>query len=109
MMMVAPRFFAISCASVRAITSVPPPGAKGTTMRMVFSGYAAKTGSTGNADSGAPAANATSDRILHARPNRMFLLRRGADSCRGHADFLQHLCGMFADRGDSRTGPDFGA
>jgi hypothetical protein len=30
--------FVISCARVRAITSVPPPGAKGTTIRMVLSG-----------------------------------------------------------------------
>src|ERR1700753_2439349 len=40
-MPVAPRSFAISCASVRAITSVPPPGANGTTILTTWSGYKA--------------------------------------------------------------------
>jgi len=35
------RSLAISCASVRAITSVPPPGANGTTIRITLSGYRA--------------------------------------------------------------------
>src|ERR1700753_1703494 len=40
-MTVKPRSFAMSCASVRATTSVPPPGAKGTTSRTILSGYRA--------------------------------------------------------------------
>src|SRR2546425_674735 len=36
-----PRSLAISAPSVRAIRSVPPPGAKGTTRRTGFSGKAA--------------------------------------------------------------------
>src|SRR5258706_1861432 len=41
-MTVAARSMAISCASVRAITSVPPPGANGTTIFTILSGYPAK-------------------------------------------------------------------
>src|SRR5438093_9284872 len=44
MMMPAPRSFAISCASTRAMASVPPPGAKGTMILMTRSGYPAKAG-----------------------------------------------------------------
>src|SRR5258708_3841524 len=48
-MTVAPRSFAISCASVRAITSVPPPGANGTTILTILSGYNAEASSGENA------------------------------------------------------------
>ena len=54
----APRSFAISCASVRAITSVPPPGAKGTTILTIRSGYAAKALSLVSTDCGTQAASA---------------------------------------------------
>src|SRR3954447_19874315 len=103
MMMVAPRFFAISCASVRAITSVPPPGANGTTIRMVFSGHAATAELTGNANTEAHAPSASSSSsILRDEPNDMYLLRRGARHIGvGDADFPQHLLRMLADRGDA--------
>jgi hypothetical protein len=57
-MTAAPRSFAISCASVRAITSVPPPGAKGTTILTILSGYKAMAWSFEAADSNASATSA---------------------------------------------------
>src|SRR5262245_48670780 len=53
-MVLLPRSFAISCASARAITSVPPPGANGTTILMMRSGKAARAGSPANAPMSKP-------------------------------------------------------
>src|SRR5258708_39381194 len=87
MMMVAPRSFAIACARVRAITWVPPPGAKGTTILMVLSGYRAKASLTGSAEISAHAASANSQNALradqhdiqiHSRKARL-VMRRGMD------------------------------
>src|ERR1700676_5398779 len=56
-----PKSLAISCANVRATTSVPPPGAKGTTIRMARSGYKAFA---------SPVANAASNSAANANGNR---------------------------------------
>src|SRR3978361_855238 len=76
MMTDAPRSFAISCASVRAITSVPPPGAKGTTILTIRSGYDARAGPAEMA-AGNNAATANNSVALKFRGDIGAILVRG--------------------------------
>src|SRR5882672_7600192 len=81
MITVAPRSLAISCARVRAITSVPPPGAKGTTILTILSGYPAKALSAQNADSkNAASAN---------RADAIFILRLKTMCTRAWLEFVK--------------------
>src|SRR6267142_5549842 len=81
MITVAPRPLAISCARVRAITSVPPPGAKGTTILTILSGYPAKALSAQNADSkNAASAN---------RADAIFILRLKTMCTRAGLEFVK--------------------
>jgi len=70
-MTVAPRSFAISCASVRAITSVPPPGANGTTILTILSGYNAEASSGENAVSDNTASASRKGAVLALRSGSM--------------------------------------
>jgi len=57
----------LSCASVRATTSVPPPGGNGTTILMIRSGYPANARVVQAADSSANAASANKTFVLRFR------------------------------------------
>src|ERR1700704_2831508 len=98
----APRSFAISCARVRAITSVPPPGAKGTTILTIRSGYTAKAASFESADSNANATSADKATVGleiqgndMRRPLRAEVLKQesqigGSDHPRHNGNLSQH-------------------
>src|SRR3977135_594929 len=93
-MTVAPRSFAIPCASVRAITSVPPPGANGTTILTILSGYNAEGSSGENAVSNNTASANRKGAVLVLRSGSMGTAR-GWSSGNAPAD---HACRRSAMR-----------
>src|SRR5665647_1352348 len=85
MTMVAPRSLAISCASVRAMTSVPPPGANGTTILTILSGYKAEAGSAENAASNNAASANRTDMVFVVGSNGMCIRLRLEKALADHA------------------------